>query len=88
MLEDKELTDAEIIEKGNKAIVKELGVSGYLRYLHLQRPNNDGRDYLQVREEMFKDMSLEEMSKWARQAGNNDNFCSEEVAEYNNDNNK
>ena len=53
---------------GNKAIVKELGVSGYLRYLHLQRPNNDGRDYLQVREEMFKDMSLEEMSKWARQA--------------------
>ena len=65
MLPEKELTDSEIIEKGNKAITKELGIAGYIRYLRLQRPNNDGRDYLKIRDELVKDMSLEDVIKWS-----------------------
>lgn len=38
-------SDAEIIEKANKAIIEELGVSGYMRYLRLKQPYNDGKDY-------------------------------------------
>lgn len=67
MLPDIELTDNEIIEKGNKAIIKELGVSGYIRYLRLQRPNNEGRNYLEIREETFKDMNIDEVIEWAKQ---------------------
>jgi hypothetical protein len=67
MLPERELTDSEIIEKGNKAIIKEVGMAGYIRYLRLQRPNNDGRDYLKIRDELVKDMSLEKVIEWSRE---------------------
>ncbi len=61
-----EMSDAEIIEKANKAIIKELGVSGYMRYLRLRQPNNDGRDYVKEQEELYKDLSVDELSQMAR----------------------
>lgn len=61
-----DMTDAEIIEKANKAIIKELGVSGYMRYLRLRQPNNDGKDYVKEQEELYKDLSVDELSQMAR----------------------
>jgi hypothetical protein len=61
-----EMSDAEIIEKANKAIIKELGVSGYMRYLRLRQPNNDGKDYVKEQEELYKDLSVDELSQIAR----------------------
>jgi len=61
-----DMTDAEIIEKANKAIIKELGVSGYMRYLRLRQPNNDGKDYVKEQEELYKDVSVNELSELAR----------------------
>ena len=61
-----ELTDTEIIEKANKAIIKEIGVSCYMRYLRLRQPNNDGKDYIKEQEELFKDTGVEELSQMAR----------------------
>lgn len=61
-----EMSDAEIIEKANKAIIKELGVSGYMRYLRLRQPNNDGRDYVKEQEELYKNLSVDELSRMAR----------------------
>lgn len=60
------LTDSEIIEKANKAIIKELGVSGYMRYLRLRQTNNIGKDYVKEQQEMFNDITVEELSDEAR----------------------
>lgn len=57
----------EIIEKANKAIVKELGISGYMRYLRLRQPNNDEKDYVKEQEELYKDLSVAELSQKARE---------------------
>ena len=61
-----DMTDAEIIEKANKAIIKELGVSGYMRYLRLRQPNNDGKDYVKEQEELYKDLCVDDLSQMAR----------------------
>lgn len=61
-----EMSDAEIIEKANKAIIKELGVSGYMRYLRLRQANNDGRDYVKEQDELYKDLSVGELTQMAR----------------------
>lgn len=58
-------TDAENIEKANKAIIKELGVSGYMRYLRLRQPNNHGKDYVIEQEELYKDLSVDDLSQMA-----------------------
>lgn len=65
--ETNEFTNTEILEKAektlleaNKKLLKELGLNGYLRYLQLQ-PNNEGRDYLLIREETLTDMTLDEV---------------------------
>lgn len=60
-----DMTDAEIIEKANKAIIKELGISGYMRYLRLRQPNNDGKDYVRDQEELYKDLSVDDLSQMA-----------------------
>lgn len=59
-------SDAEIIEKANKAIIEELGVSGYIRYLRLKQPYNDGKDYVKEQEELYKELGVEELSQMAR----------------------
>ena len=63
---NKNITDAEIIEKANKAIINELGISGYMRYLRLRQPNNDDKNYVKEQEELYKDMSVDELSQTAR----------------------
>jgi hypothetical protein len=44
MSEDKILkyNDDELIKKGDEILIKELGISGYRRYLRLHRFNNNG----------------------------------------------
>ncbi|EMS71478.1 hypothetical protein [Ruminiclostridium cellobioparum] len=61
-----DMTDTEIIEKANKAIIKELGVSGYMRYLRLRQPNNEGKDFVKEQEELYKDLSVDDLSQMAR----------------------
>lgn len=61
-----DMTDTEIIEKANKAIIKELGVSGYMRYLRLRQPNNEGKDIVKEQEELYKDLSVDDLSQMAR----------------------
>lgn len=53
-------TDKEIIERGSKALIKELGYSGFLRFIrHSEGISKE--DYLNLRKEMFKDMSVEKI---------------------------
>lgn len=61
-----DMTDTEIIEKANKAIIKELGVSRYMRYLRLRQPNNEGKDFVKEQEELYKDLSVDDLSQMAR----------------------
>lgn len=66
MRNNNEMSDSEIIEKANKAIIKELGVAGYMRYLRLRNIDNTNRDYVKEQENLFKNMSVEELSKAAK----------------------
>lgn len=68
MLTDKnnDISDAEIIEKANRAIIKELGVSGYMRYLRLRHIDSNGKDYIKEQEEFYNNMTVEELSQIAR----------------------
>lgn len=53
-------TDKEIIEKGSKALIKELGYSGFLRFIcHSEGMSRE--DYLKLEDEIFDDMSLGEI---------------------------
>lgn len=53
-------SDKEIIEKGSRALIKELGYSGFLRYIR-NFEEGHGEDYLKVQDEIFKDMTLDEL---------------------------
>ena len=56
--EKRNLTDREIIEKGSRALIKELGYSGFLRFIrHSEGLSKE--DYLKL--EMFSDMTLDEI---------------------------
>ena len=60
------LTDKEIIEKGSRALIKELGYSGFLRFIR----HSEGlgkEDYLKLEDEIFEDMSLDEIFDSAEQ---------------------
>lgn len=58
--EKSKLTDREIIEKGSRALIKELGYSGFLRFIrHSEGVSKE--DYLKLEDEIFKDMSLDEI---------------------------
>jgi phage host-nuclease inhibitor protein Gam len=58
--EKTEFTDKEIIEKGSRALIKELGYSGFLRFIRYSEGINK-EDYLKLEDELFKDMSLDEI---------------------------
>ncbi len=60
------LSDGEIIERANKAIIKELGPSGFIRYLRLRKVQNNGKDYLKENKELFGELSVEELSEQAK----------------------
>jgi hypothetical protein len=53
-------TDKEIIEKGSKALIKELGYSGFLRFIRYSGGISK-EDYLKLEKEIFKDMSVDEI---------------------------
>lgn len=53
-------TDKEILEKGSRALIKELGYSGFLRFIrHSQGLGEE--NYLKLENEIFKDMSVDEI---------------------------
>lgn len=58
--EKSKFTDREIIEKGSRALIKELGYSGFLRFIR----NSEGiskEDYLKLEDEIFDDHSVDEI---------------------------
>lgn len=58
--EKSKFTDKEIIEKGSRALIKELGYSGFLRFIR----HSEGigkEDYLKLEDEIFDGMSLDEI---------------------------
>ncbi|MCX7922414.1 MAG: hypothetical protein N3B21_10460 [Clostridia bacterium] len=58
--ENYKLSDKEIIEKGYRALIRELGYCGFLRYIR-NFEEGHGEDYLKVQGEVYKDMSLDEI---------------------------
>ncbi len=58
--ETRSFTDREIIEKGSRALIKELGYSGFLRFIrHSEGISKE--DYLKLENEVFCDMTLDEI---------------------------
>ena len=58
--EKSKFTDREIIEKGSRVLIKELGYSGFLRFIrHSEGISKE--DYLKLEDEIFDDMSLDEI---------------------------
>ena len=58
--EKSKFTDKEIIEQGSRALIKELGYSGFLRFIrHSEGISKE--DYLKLEDEIFDGMSLDEM---------------------------
>lgn len=58
--EKRKFTDREIIEKGSRALIRELGYSGFLRFIrHSEGLSKE--DYLQLENEIFRDMTLDEI---------------------------
>lgn len=61
LLNDKsKLTDREIIEKGSRALIKELGYSGFLRFIQ-HSEGTSKEDYLKLEDEIFNGMSIDEI---------------------------
>ena len=58
--EKSKFTDREIIEKGSRALIKELGYAGFLRFIrHSEGISKE--DYLKLEDETFHEMSLDEI---------------------------
>lgn len=58
--EKSKFTDREIIEKGSRALIKELGYSGFLRFIrHSEGLSKE--DYLKLEDEIFDGMCLEDI---------------------------
>ena len=58
--EKSKFTDREIIEKGTRVLIKELGYSGFLRFIrHSEGISKE--DYLKLEDEIFDEMSLDEI---------------------------
>jgi len=63
--ERSKLTDREIIEKGSRALIKELGYSGFLRFIrHSEGISKE--DYLKLDDEVFNGMSVDEIYENAK----------------------
>lgn len=70
--ENFKLSDKEIIEKGSRALIKELGYSGFLRYIR-NFEEGHGEDYLKVQDDIYKDMSLDDIFERASSNWHNTN---------------
>lgn len=58
--EKSKFTDREIIEKGSRALIRELGYSGFLRFIRYSEGISK-EDYLKLEDEIFDDLSLDEI---------------------------
>lgn len=59
-------TDREIIEKGSRVLIKELGYSGFLRFIrYSERINKE--DYLKVEDEIFNGICLDDLYENAKE---------------------
>lgn len=56
----KTMPSSEIIEKGTRALINELGYAGYIKFMRLFE-HGEG-NYLNVQDDIFKDMSVREIS--------------------------
>ena len=59
-------TDKEIIEKGSRILIKELGYSGFLRFIR-QTESSSKEDYLKTSEEIFEEMSVDDIYEEAQE---------------------
>jgi hypothetical protein len=59
-------TDKEIIEKGSRVLIKELGYFGFIWFIR-QTESHSGQDYLKEQEKVYVDMPLEEIYDEAQQ---------------------
>ena len=58
--EKSKFTDREIIERGSRALIKELGYSGFIRFIrHSEGISKE--DYLKLEDEIFDDQSVDEI---------------------------
>lgn len=57
----KTLPNSEIIEKGARALINELGYTGYITFMRMFE-RGEG-NYLNIQDEIFKDMSIREISE-------------------------
>lgn len=62
-------TDKEIIEKGSRILIRELGYSGFLRFIR-QTDNSSKEDYLKIGEEIFEEMSVDDIFEKAEEHWN------------------
>ena len=63
--EKRKLTNKEIIEMGSRALIKELGYSGFLRFLRCTECAGKD-DYLETSDGIFDNMSLNEIYENAK----------------------
>ena len=58
--EKSNFTDREIIERGSRALIKELGYSGFLRFIrHSEKISKE--DYLKLEDKIISGLSLDEI---------------------------
>jgi hypothetical protein len=62
--EKSQFSDREIFEIGTKALINEIGYSGYLRFL--QQIEHGGIDYLKIQEDLFKGLNVNELFEKAK----------------------
>ncbi len=58
--EKSRFTDREIIEKGSRVLIRELGYSGFLRFIR-HSEGTSKEDYLKLGDEIFNNMSLDDI---------------------------
>ena len=59
MINSAELTESAILEKGTLALLKELGYSGFIKYLRLL--TNGNHNYMDVQDEIYKGQSVDDI---------------------------
>ena len=64
--EKSKFTDREIIEKGSRVLIKELGYSGFLRFIR-HSGGLSKEDYLKLEDEIFDGMTLNEIYNNAKE---------------------
>jgi hypothetical protein len=60
-----ELTDSAIMEKGTLVLLKELGYSGFSKYLQMRSKGN--HDYMKIQDEIYKGQTIDEIYEGAKQ---------------------